>query len=279
MENNFKFIIPAELEKSKSGDWKIRGLASTESMDRQGEILLQKGIDLTPIDSKRAVINYDHLAGPENLIGLLDGYQRTPQGLVVEGRLFKNHTKAKAVYEIMSSLGKSDSGRIGLSVEGKVLERDAQNPQIIKKCRINAVAVTMSPVNSDTFADIVKSMTSSDVEFNSTGTLEKTEETKPNEAIFTASQVVSIVEKALSIGGGNSVAPAERTGGDALGQESLDKKKKKLKKASGDLFKSQMLSILDKLQVLYPAHSRSEIWGALQERLETKFPELKTEKE
>ena len=52
-------------------------------------------------------------------------------------------------------------------------------------------------------------------------------------------------------------------------------KRKKLKKAPKAMYKSQMLNILEQLQVLYPDVSRSELWNAVQDRLETKFPELK----
>lgn len=271
--NDFKFVMPADLEKGKDGEWKIRGLASTEKADLQNEIIMQKGIDLTPIDKKKGILNFDHQKGPENTIGFLDGYTRTEKGLVIEGRLFKNHTKAKAVYEIMSSLGEGDRGRVGLSVEGQILERDAVNPRIIKKCRINAVAVTLSPVNTDTFADLMKSMNSGDVEFNAE---EQVKSLDSEEATFTATQVMAIVQKALSIGAGSMGAPDVKTGGDALqpsdmkpGKEKL--KKKKMKKMDKCMYKSSLITILDKLQVLYPRHSREEIWHAVKDRLETKF--------
>lgn len=282
LSNNFTIIIPADLEKSKDGDWKLKGLASTEQLDQQGEIILQKGIDLTPIDKKRGIINWDHKAGPENTIGLLDGYSKSDKGLYVEGRLFKNHTKAKAVYEIMNSLNKGDSGRVGLSVEGKILERDSQNPKIIKKCIINAVAVTMNPVNSSTYADIIKSMSSAEsLEFESIE--DSSKETQPQEASFTATQVLAIVQKALSISSDiASKAPNEKSGGDALTQENLDKdiekKKKKLKRLESPMSKSLMLDMLDKLSVLYPESSRSEIWNSIKDRLDTKFPHLELKK-
>jgi hypothetical protein len=272
-DSNFKFIIPAELEKSANGDWKVRGLASTNNLDRQGERILQEGLDLTPIDQKRGVINYDHLSGPENTIGLLDGYTQTNKGLYIEGRLFKNHTKAKAIYEIMSSLNKADHGRMGISVEGKIIERDPLNPSVIKKCRINAVALTLNPVNVDTYVDIVKSMNASQtVEFNSIEQAQNLE-VKSEEPMFTSTQVVSIIEKALAITTGNALAPNTRTGGDALGQEELDSKKK-LKNKPKELFKSQMLELLDQLQSLHPDCSRSELWAAISERLSTKFPQI-----
>ncbi len=184
------------------------------------------------------------------------------------------------MFRVMSSLNKGDKGRVGMSVEGKVIERDAKNPTIIKRCLIKNVALTMNPVNQDTFADIVKSMSTGEVEFASEG---KPQEgvVKSDEPTFTPSQVLAIVEKALGVGAGNAQAPADMKGGDALGQEELDSKKKKvdpkkMKKRSKEMFKSEMLSLLDKLQALYPDNSRVEIWNAVRDRMETKFPELKT---
>lgn len=281
MKNDFKFVIPAEIQKGKDGEWRVAGLASTSSIDRQGEVIIPEGIDATPIGKGKGFFNWDHDNSPENTVGVLDSYKKSSNGMYVSGRLFKNHTRAKAVYEIMSSLNKGDVGRVGMSVEGKVIERDPTNPAIIKRCIIKNVALTMNPVNQDTFADIVKSMSSGEVEFDSTG---KSEDgapvTKAEEPTFTPSQVLAIVEKALGIGAGNAAAPSERSGGDALGQEELDKKKKKsdpkkLKKGSKELFKSQMIEMIDKLQALYPNNSRAEIWAAVQDRLDTKFPELK----
>ena len=100
-KDTFRFVLPADLEKGADGSYKVKGIASTERIDLQGETIIQKGIDLTPIDKKKGIINWDHAKGPENTIGLLDGYQRTAKGLYIEGRLLKNHTKAKAVREIM----------------------------------------------------------------------------------------------------------------------------------------------------------------------------------
>jgi hypothetical protein len=283
MSDTFKFIMPAEIEKSKDGDWKVAGLASTSSVDRQGEIIVPSGIDATPIAKGHGFFNFDHDNSPESTIGALDGYTKTPTGLYVSGRLFKNHARAKAVYEIMSSLNKGDKGRVGMSVEGKVIERDPKNPTIIKRCLIKNVALTFSPVNQDTYADIVKSMTGSELEFDSTGKSEETPVVKSEEPTFTPTQVVAIVEKALGVGAGYAQAPGDLKGGDALAQESMDHKdkkveskdKKKLKKSSKELVKSQMLELLDKLQALYPNNSRSEIWNAVQDRMETHFPELK----
>lgn len=274
--DTFNFVVPADLEKAADGSYKVKGLASSEHVDLQGETIIQKGIDLTPIDKKKGVLNWDHAPGPENLIGLLDGYQRTAKGLYIEGHLFKNHSKAIAVREIMESLGENEKGRIGLSVQGQILERDPANPLIIRKCRINAIAITMNPVNTNTYADLVKSMNSSEiVEFNAEE--QPLDVLKPSdEALFTATQVMAIVQKALSVGGPGAVGPpAAKTGGNALQPSDMTsekpRKKKKMKKMASNMYKSSLITILDKLQVLYPQHSRSEIWEAVKDRLSTSY--------
>lgn len=282
-ENNFKFVMPADLEKSEDGDWKVRGLASTEDTDRQGEIIMQKGIDLTPVKQGRGYFNYDHLPGPENLVGTIDNYQHTPSGLFVEGKLFKNHSRAKAIYEVMSSLGKSDRGRVGLSVEGRILERDPKNPRVIRKCEISKVAITLNPVNANTYADIMKSMDANAVDFNAIEDNYKSDDTQTTqiatqaEPTFTASQVVAMI-KALGIGDGYTKAPNTLTHGDSLATSDMkldDNKKKKLKKMDKCMYKSMMVDLLDKLQVLHPDVPRTDLWEAVRERLETKFPEIK----
>lgn len=290
-QNDFKFFMPASLEKSKDGEWKVRGLASTESVDQQGEILIQKGMDLTPIDQKRGFLNYEHRNDPANLIGTLDGYSKTSKGLYIEGRLFKNHELAKHVHDIMSSLDKSDVGRCGLSVEGKILERDSKNPKIIKKCQIKNVALTFNPVNSDTFVNLAKAMQDSKDLMKS---MEAAEVDIDTNKTFSSEEVVELLQKALGINSGAADAPNLKTDGNALQPSNMseeDKKKKKepvktmnndslsvtksLKKLDMDLYKSNIIDILDKLQKLYPNNSRSEIWACFQERLERKFPELK----
>lgn len=280
--DNFKFTMPAEISKSEDGEWKVAGLASTQAVDRQGEVIIQKGIDISEIKQNRGYFNFDHLPGVENLIGTIDGYKHDEKGLYVSGKLFKNHDKAKAVYQIMSSLGESDRGRIGMSVEGKILERDVANPKIIKKCQINKVAITFSPVNTNTYADLVKSMSQDSIDFNAIEDHYKLDSAKivdPESASFTATQVMAIVQKALGIGAGYTQAPVDLTSGDSLAtsdmiDEDKNKKKRKLKTMEKSLYKSNMLTILDQLQRLYPECSRSELWASLQERLDTQFPDI-----
>ena len=299
MSDTFKVVIPAQLEKSADGEWKVHGLASTNGIDKQGETIIQKGIDLSPVDEGRGILNWDHDNSPENIIGVLDGYKQTGNGLYVNGRLFKNHSRAQAVHSIMESLGKGDSGRMGMSVEGKILERDPKDRNIIKKCQIRAVALTMNPVNADTHCDFMKSLNASSVEF------EATEEnmTKSEETTMPVSQVIKMLEKALGVTGAYaSEVPSDLSGGDALSQEDMDDKKKKkhipadvelnekkeepegmkkstdpyrrLRRMTKSEYSYNLKDMLGNLQTLYPKYSRTHIWECVKDRLDTKYEDL-----
>lgn len=237
-EKPFNFILPAQFTKSDNGEWKIMGLASTAAKDLQGEVIDQSGLDLTPIDMKKGILNWDHKKGPENTIGVIDSYKKAKEGLYLSGRLFKNHSKAKAVYEIMSSLNKADTGRMGMSVEGVIKERAGRDGKVIKKAVIHSCALTMNPVNTDTYASLIKSLTedSSDLEFSKDEDVpqspipEDVDDTA-NSPMFSANQVLAILEKALGTGAGALGAPNTLTGGDAMKIEADEyEKKKKLKK-------------------------------------------------
>ena len=305
--------MPAKFTKSDDGDWKVMGLASTSKRDLQGEVVDQTGLDLTPLDMKKGVFNWDHKKGPENTIGVIDAYQKTKDGLFLEGRLLKNHSRAKAVYEIMSSLNKADTGRMGMSIEGVIKERTGDGGKTIKRAVIHSCALTMNPVNTDTHATLLKSLDA--VEFTKDDDFPVSEDPSVAEAqredtadkpLFSANQVLNIMEKALGVGAGYTQAPANLSGGDAMAQSDMKGKKKKkkaeksvkdsdlyddrpsvregdgsnlivnksLKKLDVDLYKSHMFNVLDKLQTLYPEYSRSEIWEAVKDRLERKFPDI-----
>lgn len=271
----FSFVIPAELVKSDDGEWKVSGLASTAAKDQQGEIIVPDGIDATPIAEGKGFLNWDHDNDPTSTIGSLEKYRKSDKGLFVEGRLFKNHEKAKAVYGIMSSLKDNEKGKIGMSVEGTVIERDPKNPKVIKRCKVRNVALTFSPVNTDTYADLVKSLSGAEIEFAA------------EKRTYGPEEVIEIVAKALGVSGAYaSSTPGELSGGDALAQEDLakepsnqepldkpekPKRKKKLKNMDKEMFKSATKEILDRLQILYPNCTRSEIWEHVKDRLNRRF--------
>ena len=162
MEKDFNFYVPLECYKDKNENWKIKGLASTEDRDLQGEILKQQGLDLSVLKDGKGYLNWEHKNDPKNIIGLIDNAEVTEKGLEIEGQLFSKHDQAKAVYQILESLDDSRKHRMQLSVEGKVISKsdanDGRNSKVVDKARITAVALTMNPVNTKTYAELVKSL-------------------------------------------------------------------------------------------------------------------------
>ncbi len=67
-------------------------------------------------------------------------------------------TKADEYWQLMNQLSESGSARkVGFSIQGKVLRREGKT---IKKCWIQEIAVTTQPVNTATWAEIAKSLSS-----------------------------------------------------------------------------------------------------------------------
>ena len=141
---------------------KIMGIASTEAPDEAGEIIIQDGIDWTYF-LKRGFLNLEHKQGPEFVMGQPEavkacdykGYKAT----MLKGYLYSNKPSVKSLVETMEAMKKAGADRkMGLSVEGSVIERDSKNPHIITKSKVLNVSVTSSPCNSDADMEIIKSL-------------------------------------------------------------------------------------------------------------------------
>jgi hypothetical protein len=202
MADLFKFSVSADADIQKSseeGKRIIRGYASTEDEDRQGESMVQKGLDISDF-LNHGYFNYDH----DNSV--IMGYpyptcRVDDKGLYVEGELFKGIPQADRLWELAIALKKSNAPRkVGFSVEGKVMERDGSR---ILKAKIYNVAITTNPVNTHTsWEAVVKS-------FNAPSHIH-----------------VDEVEKALSAG--YETDPEDMEGGETFRKESLDKDLKNL---------------------------------------------------
>lgn len=141
---------------------KIMGIASSEAADEAGEIIIQDGIDWTYF-LKRGFLNLEHKQGPEFVMGQPEavkacdykGYKAT----MLKGYLYGNKPAVKSLVETMEAMKKAGADRkMGLSVEGSVIERDSKNPNIITKSKVLNVSITSSPCNSDADMEIIKSL-------------------------------------------------------------------------------------------------------------------------
>lgn len=157
-KNSFRFCLPLNLKKTEDGEWRVRGIASTEDKDAQGEIVKQNGLDIGALKAGRGLFNEDHRPGFENVIGKVDYADLTPKGLYIEGYLFKKQPKAQAIYNILNSLKAEDRHRVQMSIEGKIKKREGSDKTVISRAVVDKVALTLDPINPKTYVELVKSL-------------------------------------------------------------------------------------------------------------------------
>lgn len=160
-ENDFNFTVPMDIVKSEdasNGEMRIGGYASTSMEDRQGDKIIQKGLDYSDFVNF-GWLNVDH--DNTKIVGYPDKEKChvDRKGFYVEGILLKGVALAESFYNTAVALKKSGAPRkLGFSVEGKVLKRNDLG-QIVK-AKIYNIAVTANPVNpSCTFEALCKSFT------------------------------------------------------------------------------------------------------------------------
>jgi len=207
MDDSFSFALEMDVEKAEKTDGPrvIKGYASTPNEDRQGESLLQKGLDIIDFVNY-GFFNYDH----NNAIILGYPYPTCKvdnNGLWVEGELLKGIPEADKIWQLATSLKKCNAPRkLGFSVEGKVLQKSGST---IIKAKIYNIAITTNPVNTNcTWDAIVKS-------FNAP------------------------VNKALEVG--YETNPEDMEGGDVFRKESLEDDLHNLSYVIGDKEKKKIL--------------------------------------
>lgn len=140
--------MPFDLVKAGSDDeMRIGGYASTSDRDRQNETVMHKCLDISEFVSS-GFFNLDHdgskiLGYPDPARCKIDNY-----GLYVEGTLLKGVPEAESVWRTAVALKKSNAPRrLGFSIEGKVLSRNANG--LITKAKVYNVAITAQPVNTN----------------------------------------------------------------------------------------------------------------------------------
>lgn len=175
--DRFNFWLPMTIEKSGSdkkepenryANMIFEGLASDASEDDEGESMTPNGFVLDRF-LKTGLINLDHLPSRAEKnksaywIGEpLAAYVKDNK-FYVKGKLWEKSPEARAFWDKALQMEESGSTRKpGMSIEGKVLERDKDNPKKVKRALITNVALTFQPVNSNTYADIVKGKQSQD---------------------------------------------------------------------------------------------------------------------
>ncbi|UOF90782.1 hypothetical protein LSG31_00420 [Fodinisporobacter ferrooxydans] len=169
---DFHFFVACERdEELVKGERKrlIRGIASTESEDKHGEEMVLSGMDFEPY-LKSGRLNYDHLTGPQHLLG-----KPLEAKIITDSRQIGKLSKKKingpvffhlcelydtepgrAAWELLKAEEDDDERQHGFSVEGAIL--GTRGKKLIKT-RVEDVALTPKPANTDSFATLVKSLT------------------------------------------------------------------------------------------------------------------------
>lgn len=253
---DFNFFVPIDFEKGKNektGEkvMKIRGIASTADKDSEGEILDPTGFDLSRF-LEIGYLNYNHLSksDPSKVIGEPTAANITRNGdLYFEGFLYNGHSTAESVYQMAETLERNGSKRkIGLSIEGRALERNPTNPKHITKALLTGLAITMTPVNGATYMEIVKGTQKQDFTEYEEDMLQKAEDSKyifefscdsKKYGITKTFSVEEIIEKDMTTSNTAALTP-----------ESLDGKKIKLEPEIRKAIKLGILPIENLLKKL-----------------------------
>lgn len=177
----FKFFTPVILIKSgdaPGGAIKIGGRISTEARDADGEKLLTEGLDWSYFNKGYGKIKYEHdnplKQEPDNIIGFptkitkgrsfvdFEGEMIDFQGIPDE-QLTPQQKAAKGAYGLIKSVEEHNrrnppiKQQVGWSIEGEYIDRDPSTG-VVKKARITGVVLTTKPKNTETFAELVKSL-------------------------------------------------------------------------------------------------------------------------
>lgn len=157
-EKKFSFEIPVNIKKGEDGVMKVSGIASTEHKDLQDEIVKLHGLDISELQAGNGIFNDDHKRGIENVVGIIEDAKITSDGLFVKGELFDDE-KGRKYYNIMNYCEKNNKEpRVGMSIEGIISKRDGDDGKIIAAAKIDKVALTLNPVNKNTYATLLKSL-------------------------------------------------------------------------------------------------------------------------
>lgn len=165
----FEFSTPiAFFEKADAPEGmkrRIGGLVSTESRDRQDEVVLQRGLDFSDF-LRHGWYNDNHSKSTDGILGYPDRVQyiekgsKLPDGSIAsapghwaEGYLLETE-KAQKIWELGNALQKSGR-RLGYSIEGTVEQRSGSDRKTIAKARVKNVAITNCPVNTDTRLEVL----------------------------------------------------------------------------------------------------------------------------
>ncbi len=168
---DFKFQIDGEavffenLEKGNDRRKRIAGIISTETRDRQQEIIIQKGLNFDYF-LQHGYFNDNHSTDTDAVLGwpeavaLFKKGEKLPNGQLAkanctwcEGYLWlgDGHTRADKIWNLSMAMQKSGAPRsLGYSIQGTVTKRMGPARKIVAEAIVTHTAITNCPVNVET---------------------------------------------------------------------------------------------------------------------------------
>lgn len=173
VERTFKFHMPIEpFQKAVSDgtDLRIGGVLSTANMDRQEEQILAEALDFRNFIDY-GYFNDNHSESGLDVLGYPTEVRRIKKGEMLphgkispgdgwwgEGYLLGKYKKARDWWDLAQAL-EGTPRKLGFSIEGVTQRRDTQDRRKVIKARVDHVAITHAPVNTDTeFVRLAKSL-------------------------------------------------------------------------------------------------------------------------
>lgn len=154
----FKAYVPFEIETvEKSGDrslGRITGIASSETVDADQEVILQDGLEWD-FFLRKGTLTYEHPIGALNIVGEPISIERMEHNGVaatkIIGVLYLDDPLGKALWNKATTMKKAGGNRtLGFSVEGRV-PPGARDGRTIKAARVHSVAISPVPKNPDSW--------------------------------------------------------------------------------------------------------------------------------
>lgn len=177
MQDKFNFFVESSISDeiykaassnptTKYDNMILDGTASTADEDSSGETLYPDGFDISEF-LQNGLINLEHFTirkgSPDFWIGHPIDASIKNNEFYIKAKLWKGNQHAEKLWDNLLVMKANNVPRaLGWSIEGNKQVVDPNNKKKILKAKINHCALTFSPVNKNTFANIVKGGQGSD---------------------------------------------------------------------------------------------------------------------
>lgn len=149
--------VVVKLKDSDKKYFRFSGIASTETRDSDGDLIKQKGIDLTLVYQGKAIVNAEH---DEPSIGAIEKAELIDGALYIEGIVYIKTIKAKQFYDLL--LEDNPSKPVTLSIEFVNPVFSKKDKSVFNEILLTGVAligIRDEPSNKFTFAELLKAFT------------------------------------------------------------------------------------------------------------------------